>query len=205
MSNTSNKSVRNKFLLSLGFVHPSAASPLPRSTLPQSCLGNVQIRIEALKSDADGMDLSTHSDESSTSSTSSTSTETIASSPPPSSSPHSNCYSTSPPITIPLRTHPSSTLKRSHSGIVKKNGKGNAGVKFNEDVKVLLIPLRHEYSDRIRSLMYSNAEELYRNASRNTKEFMSEGWSVDDVIEEERMITWGGELIHPVHLVPVQR
>jgi hypothetical protein len=74
-------------------------------------------------------------------------------------------------------------------------------VSFNESVKVLPIPLRHEYSTRIRSLMYSNAQELYRNASRNTKEFMSEGWSVDGVVEENRMITWGGDLVHPVHFV----
>ncbi|GMH56919.1 hypothetical protein TrRE_jg2678, partial [Triparma retinervis] len=174
-----------------------------KTVIPQSCLGDVKVRIEPLKSN-EHLDDSCHSDISSDISTaSSTSTETIPSSPPSNSSPTNSILSSSPPISIPVpsRSTPLKHKKRSRSGLVKSSALSHPGVSFSEDVKVLPIPLRHEYSSRIRSHMYSSAEELYRNASRNTKEFMSEGWSVDGVVEEEGMITWGGQLIHPVHLV----
>lgn len=192
MSN-SNRAVRNKFLLTLGFAHPASSSKPPlNKTIPQSCLGDVKVKIEPLKNAEEdvmsGLDDSIHSD-------TSMATESTESESSVSSSVCSRC--SSPPIHIHSSKH---NLKRSRSGLQKSHYPPSR-VSFNESVKVLPIPLRHEYSTRIRSLMYSNAQELYRNASRNTKEFMSEGWSVDGVVEENRMITWGGDLVHPVHFV----
>ena len=42
-------------------------------------------------------------------------------------------------------------------------------ITFDESVKVVPIPTRHEYSDRIRSRLWSNAIELYENAGRSCK------------------------------------
>lgn len=46
---------------------------------------------------------------------------------------------------------------------------------FSESVKVIPIPMRTEYSSRVRSRLWSGAVEIHENASRNTIEFAAEG------------------------------
>jgi hypothetical protein len=55
-------------------------------------------------------------------------------------------------------------------------------INFNETVYVVPIPMRSEYSNRVRTRLWSNAIELHRNAARNTIEFAHEGYvvSVDE-------------------------
>lgn len=74
---------------------------------------------------------------------------------------------------------------------------------FSDDVEVVPIPMRSEYSNRIKDRMYSGRVELSENAQRNVVEFEAEGWDATTVLDDENQFykcPLTGELIHPVHL-----
>ncbi|GKZ01474.1 hypothetical protein MPSEU_001098000 [Mayamaea pseudoterrestris] len=72
---------------------------------------------------------------------------------------------------------------------------------FSETVKVIPIPMRTEYSTRVKSRLWTNGYDLYENSRRNTIEFAYEGWNWRNVTEDENMhvCVATGELIHPCH------
>lgn len=72
-------------------------------------------------------------------------------------------------------THsPSSQQSRQPSN--RKSSKPERRLNFNETVEVVPIPMRNEYSNRVKSRLWSNAIEIHENAARNTIEFASEGY-----------------------------
>eukprot|EP00986_Skeletonema_menzelii_P006124 scaffold2315_cov139-Skeletonema_menzelii.AAC.6 len=64
------------------------------------------------------------------------------------------------------------------------------------------IPSRKEYPNSVKERLWSSANDLYRNAVRNSIEFASEGWNWRNVADDEQMIqSPSGERIHPIHVM----
>jgi len=74
-------------------------------------------------------------------------------------------------------------------------------ISFDNNVNVVPIPKREEYSTRVSHRLWSSSHEIHENAARNSVEFAAEGWNWRTVTEDEHMYVCGitGQLIHPVH------
>lgn len=96
----------------------------------------------------------------------------------------------------------SNPLKNGSSSLGSPHKKSNTRIAFQDSVEVIPIPTRYEYSDRIKSRIWSNRHELQENAERNALEFAAEGWNWRTVTEDEGMYicSSSGELVHPIHL-----
>jgi len=60
-------------------------------------------------------------------------------------------------------------------------------ISFNLDVIVVPIPMRDEYSNRVKDRLWTKPEDLYENAKRNALEFAAEGWDWRTAFEDENM------------------
>lgn len=109
------------------------------------------------------------------------------------------------PTTVPdgsARRSPLTGARIIHEPLKGENPLTSRKIAFEDQVEVLTIPTRYEYSDRIKSRIWSNRHELAENAERNAMEFAAEGWNWRNVTEDEGMYicSVSGELVHPVHL-----
>lgn len=84
---------------------------------------------------------------------------------------------------------------------MKQPSKRVINVSFHSSVKVHPIPARSDYSQRMRSVMWFSNTEIQQNAARNSLEFAAEQWDVAKVVEDEDMVVYAGELVHPIHFV----
>jgi hypothetical protein len=101
----------------------------------------------------------------------------------------------------PLATPYPEKLKFGSENNATTTKKKTSRIAFDDQVSVIPIPMRNEYSDRIRSRIWSNRYELHENAQRNAVEFAAEGWNWQSVLEDDSMYicSVSGELVHPVH------
>jgi hypothetical protein len=85
-----------------------------------------------------------------------------------------------------------------------QSGSSKGGVSFNDQVTVIPIPKRDEYSKRIRNRLWVNAQELQSQVARNAVEFAAEGWDWKQTLDDEAMYVCAltGEKVHPVHCEP---
>jgi hypothetical protein len=110
----------------------------------------------------------------------------------------------------PLKYNPREALELTPEKRRKKSSGDSSQAKpkkrcnFNETVEVVPIPMRNEYSNRVKSRLWNNAMEIHENAARNALEFASEGWDWRNVVEDDEMYicSASGELVHPIHYEP---
>jgi hypothetical protein len=79
-------------------------------------------------------------------------------------------------------------------------------IHFSDKVSVVPIPTRHEYSNRIKSRIWTNRYELAELQERNVLEFTAEGWNWEAVVEDDQMFldSVSGEMVHPIHVQMLQ-
>mmetsp|Transcript_14539 Transcript_14539/g.35039 ORF Transcript_14539/g.35039 Transcript_14539/m.35039 type:complete len:211 (-) Transcript_14539:57-689(-) len=75
-------------------------------------------------------------------------------------------------------------------------------VNFRETVTVVPIPMRCEYSDRIKTKLWRGSLETRESIDRNLAEFAAEHYDWRSACHEEEMYFCGDtrELVHPVHV-----
>jgi uncharacterized protein YacL (UPF0231 family) len=75
-------------------------------------------------------------------------------------------------------------------------------LRFESDVTVIPIASRHQFSNRIKRILWSSSREIKENAERNMREYEYEGWDWNLVLEDDEMYVDSntGDLVHPVWL-----
>lgn len=105
-----------------------------------------------------------------------------------------------------MRRNPLSFFRQSSSSISSSNRSGSKSfsedeksVSFSPSVIVHPIPKHTAYSSRIRETMWTNPTEMQESAARNCLEFAAENWDWRQVADDQDMVSYHGELVHPVH------
>jgi len=104
---------------------------------------------------------------------------------------------------VPL--HPGDTVATAaHDRTTQSKNTGH--VEFNETVAVLEIPSHRNYDRKTRQSMFNSIKQIRANASRNRREWNSDGRDWRKCKEEGDMVLLkGGELMHPATYRSIQR
>lgn len=110
-------------------------------------------------------------------------------------------FKPSSPTSVETEASTCDESSRSSTSSSSKKGGRRRGLTFNDQVTVVPIPKREEYSKRIRDRLWVNAKDLQSQVARNTVEFASEGWEWRNAFMDEEMYVCAltGEKVHPVH------
>jgi hypothetical protein len=102
------------------------------------------------------------------------------------------------PVTEPLKNGDDASSSMFFTATRKKSSR----IQFDSMVTVVRIPSHSDYSPRLKKDIWSSGNEIRMNARRNKREFASEKWDWQQVVEEDAMFrdTYSNEFIHPVHL-----
>lgn len=98
-----------------------------------------------------------------------------------------------PTCSLSLSTRSSGTLSFGSTKQTKR------GVSFQASVAVHTIPSHKQYSDRIRNTLWTPEKVMRQDIARNCAEFVAEGWNWRTCVDEDEMVNYNGEMIHPVH------
>jgi hypothetical protein len=93
------------------------------------------------------------------------------------------------------------TLGASSNPVASDASSRKRSVTFDVEVAVHPIPGWSRYSERIRTTLWTPTAEIYANAARNSYEFCAEGCNWRFAAENEDMVMYDGELVHPIHFV----
>merc|ERR1719162_2695130 len=106
------------------------------------------------------------------------------------------------PTRVPLKNTSSSIKALKNKDNKSNKSSSQRSIAFNEAVSVVPIPMRSEYSSRIRTRIWSDRYEIHKNAARNAMEFIAEGRDWRNVTEDEGMYICrvSGKPIHPIHI-----
>lgn len=108
------------------------------------------------------------------------------------------------PLSISIQDPPTSLISRL---ILEPDPtlKRRRSVHFNHEVSVVPIPSRTSYTPYTQSRLYIGKKEMIRNARRNEREFVYEGFDWRNAVEEDQMYSslrmGAGELVHPANYV----
>uniref|UniRef100_A0A7S3LBV7 Uncharacterized protein n=1 Tax=Amphora coffeiformis TaxID=265554 RepID=A0A7S3LBV7_9STRA len=99
-------------------------------------------------------------------------------------------------------TPQSSVVSEGSDDINTEQKSEKRSVHFNPSVVVHPIPLHTAYSKRIKDTVWTSVSEMEENVARNCLEFAAENWDAAQVVEDQDMVVYHGELVHPVHFAP---
>ena len=101
-----------------------------------------------------------------------------------------------------VATEPETTASPTEGEANDNNATTIRSVRFAPTVQVHPIPKHSAFSRRIRETVWTSSQEMEENVARNCIEFAAEDWDWQQVLEDQDMIVYHGELVHPIHFAP---